>query len=233
MPDSSATPPQPVEIRKYPNRRYYDSSRSRHLTLEEIRGLIRDGHTVRITDSETSADITGRVLTQIILELDTPKIELFPVPLLQEVIRVNDQMMKGYLDRFFRQTSEGFVAFLKQFEDPLRGGLFPGVFPSFNLNMPWATPAASAPKAESPGPATPPPPPSNRTAEPGLGDALAALRREVATLQSELAKARRPRGSIAPPVPRSRARAKRKTASAKPAAARSSAAKRAIRRRRS
>ena len=46
-----------LDIRKYPNRRYYDATRSRHLTLPEIRNLIRDGYDVTVTDSRSGADI--------------------------------------------------------------------------------------------------------------------------------------------------------------------------------
>lgn len=189
MNKTTSTPEPPIEIRKYPNRRYYDTSRSRHLTLEEIRGLIRDGHNVRIVDSESSADITGRVLTQIILELDTPKLEFFPVPLLQQVIRVNDQMVKGYLEHFLRQSSEGFAAFLQQIEQPLRGGgLFPPAFGPFAA--PWMKPAGATDaglRAEAASaPATPPP-----AAEPDLAGSVEALRREVAGLRQRLGRARR------------------------------------------
>ncbi len=75
-----------LEIKKYPNRRYYDATRSRHVTLEEINNLIRDGYEVRVTDSKTGQDITAKVLAQIILELDSPKLGIFPVPLLHRLI---------------------------------------------------------------------------------------------------------------------------------------------------
>src|SRR5579872_4860512 len=87
-----------LQIRKYPNRRYYDATRSRHLTLEDIRSLVRDGADIRVTDSKTSADITAKVLAQIILELDAEKIDAFPVALLVRLIRVNDQLVKDFVD---------------------------------------------------------------------------------------------------------------------------------------
>src|SRR5690242_10711594 len=64
-----------LEIKKYPNRRYYDATHSRHLTLEEIRALIQQGYDIQVVDARTSADITAQVLTQIILELDTGKVD--------------------------------------------------------------------------------------------------------------------------------------------------------------
>ena len=70
-----------LEIKKYPNRRYYDATHSRHLTLEEIHTLIQQGYDLRVTDAKAGADITAQVLTQMILELDTPKLASLPVPL--------------------------------------------------------------------------------------------------------------------------------------------------------
>ena len=51
-----------LEIKKYPNRRYYDATHSKHLTLDEIRGLIQQGYDLRVVDAKTSADITAQVL---------------------------------------------------------------------------------------------------------------------------------------------------------------------------
>ncbi|MDB6124959.1 MAG: phaR [Pedosphaera sp.] len=111
-----------LEIRKYPNRRYYDVTRSQHLTLEDIRFLVREGHDIRVTDSKTSTDITAKVLAQIILELDAEKIDMFPVALLSRLIRVNDQMAKDFLERYFDQALSMFLQYKKQFEEQLRGG---------------------------------------------------------------------------------------------------------------
>src|ERR1041385_1848793 len=116
------TDPEPkhLEIRKYPNRRYYDTTRSRHLTLDEIRSLIRDGYDLRVTDSKTSVDITAQVLTQIILELDTQKLDSFPVPLLVRVIRVNDQLVKDFIEKYFNQALQSFLHYQQRFEEQIR-----------------------------------------------------------------------------------------------------------------
>src|SRR5438874_12363809 len=128
-PDSSEA--KHLEIRKYPNRRYYDTTRSRHLTLDEIRTLIRDGYDLRVTDSKTSADITAQVLTQIILELETPKLDSLPVPLLVRLIRMNDQLVKDFIEKYFNQALKSFFDYQKQIEEQIRKthGL-PPVFPS-------------------------------------------------------------------------------------------------------
>ncbi len=120
-----------LEIKKYPNRRYYDATHSRHLTLEEIRSLIQQGYDIRVIDAKTSADITSQVLTQIILELDSAKLDSLPVPLLVRLIRMNDQLIKDFIEKYFNQALQSFANYQHQLEEQLRRshGL-PTVFPT-------------------------------------------------------------------------------------------------------
>src|ERR1043166_8164267 len=116
QPDSTV---KKLELKKYPNRRYYDATHSRHLTLEEIRSLIQQGYDLRVIDAETSADITAQVLTQIILELDTRKLDSLPVPLLLRIIRMNDQLVKDFIEKYFNQALKSFQDYQQQLEEQL------------------------------------------------------------------------------------------------------------------
>src|SRR6266404_1751081 len=120
-----------LEIKKYPNRRYYDATHSRHLTLDEIRSLVQRGYDLHVIDAKTGADITAQLLTQIILELDTPKIDSLPVPLLMRIIRMNDQLVKDFIEKYFNQALKSFLDYQQQVEEQIRRthGL-PTVFPS-------------------------------------------------------------------------------------------------------
>src|SRR6476660_1986374 len=120
-----------LEIKKYPNRRYYDATHSRHLTLDEIRSLVQRGYDLHVIDAKTGADITAQVLTQIILELDTPKIDSLPVPLLMRIIRMNDQLVKDFIEKYFNQALKSFLDYQRQVEEQIRRthGL-PTVFPT-------------------------------------------------------------------------------------------------------
>src|SRR5437879_11288684 len=111
-----------LEIKKYPNRRYYDATHSRHLTLEEIRALIQQGYDLHVIDARTSADITAQVLTQIILELDTPKLDSLPVPLLVRLIRMNDQLVKDFIEKYFNQALKSFFDYQQQVEEQIQIG---------------------------------------------------------------------------------------------------------------
>jgi polyhydroxyalkanoate synthesis repressor PhaR len=174
-------PAETIEIRKYPNRRYYDTSRSRHLTLEDIRGMVRRGTNVRIVDSQTGADITSKTLMQMILEFDAPKVDLFTVPLLSAMIRVNDQVMKGFFEKFFLQALGSFFAFQNQIERQLReGSVLPSLFPVF---QPWPggshDPDKTATEKSAPGPVP-------KTADGALASTVEELQRQMAALQEKL-----------------------------------------------
>lgn len=76
-----------VRIRKYPNRRLYDTSRSRHLTHDGVIALVAEGRTVQVTDSRSGADITNAVLLQIMIERDPQKIAALPSDLVIRAMR--------------------------------------------------------------------------------------------------------------------------------------------------
>ncbi len=92
-----------VSVVRYPNRRLYDRSRARYVTLEEIEALIRDGKTVTIYDSKTGHDLTASILMQTILERHPERMDLLPVPLLHQMIRANDIVL-GFLRDYLRQS---------------------------------------------------------------------------------------------------------------------------------
>jgi polyhydroxyalkanoate synthesis repressor PhaR len=120
-----------LEIKKYPNRRYYDATHSRHLTLDEIRSLIQQGYDITVTDAKTGEDITAQLLTQIILELETAKLDSFPVPLLVRLIRVNDQVIKDFMEHYFNQALKSFLDYHRQFDEQVvKAHGLPSVFPS-------------------------------------------------------------------------------------------------------
>src|SRR6266446_694900 len=186
-----------LQIKKYPNRRYYDATHSRHLTLEEIRALIQQGYDIRVIDARSSADITAQVLTQIILELDTPKLDSLPVPLLVRLIRMNDQLVKDFIEKYFNQALKSFIDYQHQLEEQIRRthGL-PAVLPSVTawtkaMLQPFAS--AFGHGLESPSaPGVPEPSPSKDNQ---LEEQLKELQKHVAKLKqspkSKLSRRRR------------------------------------------
>jgi polyhydroxyalkanoate synthesis repressor PhaR len=76
-----------IRIRKYPNRRLYDTSRSTHLTHDEVLAIVRRGQRVQISDSRTESDITNEVLLQILIARDPATIAALPTQVLFAIAR--------------------------------------------------------------------------------------------------------------------------------------------------
>lgn len=198
MADHASATDKKLEIKKYPNRRYYDATHSRHLTLDQIRDMIQQGYDLRVIDAKTNADITAQVLTQIILELDTGKLDSLPVPLLVRLIRMNDQLVKDFIEKYFNQALKSFMDYQKQLEDQLRRthGL-PPLFPSVSawtkaMLQPFAAALTQTPEP-APEDAIPAAAPS-APAQVELQDQIDQLQQQVAALKKARARkaARRP-----------------------------------------
>jgi polyhydroxyalkanoate synthesis repressor PhaR len=94
---------EPVLITRYPNRRLYNRSQARYVTLPEIAELVRNGRTVAVRDSKTGDDLTRSILSQIILEQYPERMELFPVSILHAIIRANETAL-GFLREYVHQS---------------------------------------------------------------------------------------------------------------------------------
>ncbi len=88
---------QPVVVRKYENRRLYDTSSSRYVNLPEIAQLIRDGVEVQVVDAKSGEDITRVILTQIIHEDARQKKGELPLPFLRELVVASDRAFRDFV----------------------------------------------------------------------------------------------------------------------------------------
>lgn len=109
-----------LHIKKYPNRRYYDITRSMHVTLKDLYGVILEGQDIYVSDSRTGDDITNLVLLQILLERDQPKLDLFPSSIVHMMIRANRQVVQQSVDRYFGPFAKMFASTQKHFDTYLR-----------------------------------------------------------------------------------------------------------------
>ena len=130
---TSQPSPRPLKIKKYSNRRFYDTTRSCHVTLREMHDLVCEGYDLRITDSKSGADITNLVLTQIILERDPPKLDVFPADVLHQLIRTQQQFLGGVVEQFFAQVLKAHQASREQWSRFLRNTLGFGAMPAGDL----------------------------------------------------------------------------------------------------
>jgi polyhydroxyalkanoate synthesis repressor PhaR len=79
-------PRKPIIIKKYENRRLYDSTNSRYINQDEIARLVREGHELRVLDAATGEDLTRMVLAQIIVEDAKEPDSTFPLDILREMV---------------------------------------------------------------------------------------------------------------------------------------------------
>ncbi len=93
-----------VIIRKYGNRRLYDTSTSRYINLEDIAALIRNGTDVQIVDVNTGADLTGATLTQIIAEDAKDKPSGLPLELLRQLIVTTDHAGQEFISWYLKSA---------------------------------------------------------------------------------------------------------------------------------
>ncbi|MBL8880319.1 MAG: hypothetical protein JNG88_14490 [Phycisphaerales bacterium] len=112
--------PKKLAIKKYPNRRFYDTTRSCHVSSSEIHDLIVDGYEVEITDSATGENITNAFLTQLILEHHAPKLSIFPAQTLHQIIRTQQQLLGGVVEQYFRQWADSYRASHERWTELMR-----------------------------------------------------------------------------------------------------------------
>lgn len=96
-------------IKKYANRRLYDASQSRHITLDDIRGLIFKGEKVRVVEDKTGQDITRHILLQVIAEQEQFGRPILSTPVLEAIIRFYGNSLQGLLGVFLEKSVEGFL----------------------------------------------------------------------------------------------------------------------------
>ena len=107
--EGAQTPAEPVIIKKYANRRLYNTATSAYVTLELLSDMVRAGVDFLVQDAKTGEDITRSVLTQIIFEQESRGQSLLPVQFLRRLIRCYGDQMQGLLPPFLDMSMENFT----------------------------------------------------------------------------------------------------------------------------
>jgi polyhydroxyalkanoate synthesis repressor PhaR len=165
-----------VLVKKYGNRRLYDTEQSRYITLEELAESVRQGKDVHVVDAKTGQDLTTGTLAQIIIE-GRGAGRLLPPALLVQLIRMGDDALAEFLGQYvtwalevYLQTKQGVQAM-----GPFNPFSSFGLPRSFGIGGPaWPSGPAQAPR--------------QATAPPAAGDDVATLRRELEELKKSLKK---------------------------------------------
>lgn len=113
----------PRIVKKYPNRRLYDTAISRYITLEDIRRLVIDGVDFKVEDKRTKDDITRSILLQVIAEREENGTPIFTNETLQFIIRFYDDPMQTSITRYLELSMKLFSEQHQQFTDQLRNML--------------------------------------------------------------------------------------------------------------
>ena len=96
-------------IKKYPNRRLYDTETSAYITLTEVQRLVMDGATFVVRDAKTSEDLTRSILLQIILEEEAGGAPMFTEAVLANIIRFYGNAMQGFMGAYLEKNVQSFM----------------------------------------------------------------------------------------------------------------------------
>jgi len=106
--ESAEAKPQRV-IKKYPNRRLYDTTTSSYITLTEIKHLVMDGQTFAVRDAKTGDDLTRSILLQIILEEESAGAPMFTEAVLANIIRFYGHAMQSYMGSYLESNLQSLM----------------------------------------------------------------------------------------------------------------------------
>lgn len=165
-----------VTIKKYANRRLYDTERSCYITLDDLGAMVRDGRDFRVVDAKSGEDITHNVLTQIIMDTETKGETLLPVNFLRQLIGMYGDKMQSMVPQYLEASMASFRKNQQDVRAAFEGAL--GSNPLAELTRRNLEMFQQAAGAFMPGVA------GNKSKD----AEIAALKAEIAELRAELAR---------------------------------------------
>ncbi|WP_376099233.1 polyhydroxyalkanoate synthesis repressor PhaR [Roseomonas sp. CCTCC AB2023176] len=194
MAEIAAPDTRPVIVKKYANRRLYNTETSSYVTLEDLAAMVRQGRDFTVSDAKSGDDITRSVLTQIIVEEEAKGTNLLPIPFLRQLIGLYGDSMGAVVPRYLEATMGHFA---RQQEGVRRAaenamGGFGGAAHAFeeigkqNLAMFERAMSLFSPFPRGGNGAAPHP----GGGQPSSAEEVEAMREEIATLRRELAELR-------------------------------------------
>jgi polyhydroxyalkanoate synthesis repressor PhaR len=156
-----------VVIKKYGNRRLYDTTGSRYVNLDDIATLIREGKEVRVEDAQTGRDLTRVTLTQIITEDAKEKPTGLPLELLRQLIVASDQARQEFIMWYLKSAFDTYQAVQSAVQDRIG-----------NMQSALLSPVESMKRFLA----------GSQSQPPSANDELTSLRRRVAELEAKLKK---------------------------------------------
>lgn len=108
-----------ILIKKYPNRRLYNTESSSYITIHDVSTLIKEGSRVEVIDVTSNEDVTALVLTQIIMNKAKNNQELLPVSLLHLVIQFGENLLHEFFEKYLEKTMENYLIYRKAMDDQM------------------------------------------------------------------------------------------------------------------
>ncbi len=168
-----------VTIKKYANRRLYDTESSSYITLDRLAEMVREGREFEVVDAKTGEDITRQVLTQIIVDEEARGSTMLPVNFLKQLIGLYGNSMQGMVPQYLEAAMDAFQRNQSAMRDAFGGKVFADLAKR-NMEMFEGASRAFTSSASKPKPKTAPEKPrSDETELEQLRAELAALRDKV------------------------------------------------------
>ena len=119
---------EPIVIKKYANRRLYNTATSSYVTLEHLCQMVRDGQEFVVRDAKTGENITHQVLTQIIVDEEAKGQTMLPIGFLRQLIRLYGDSLQAFVPRYLESSMDTFARNQGQIREQIErafGGIFP------------------------------------------------------------------------------------------------------------
>ncbi len=181
----------PVIIKKYANRRLYNTETSSYITLDHLAAMTREGRDFKVVDAKTEDDITHNVLTQIIMEEEARGQTMLPVNFLRQLIALYGDSMQAMVPGYLEASMESFRRNQEQFKSAVEGAFANSPFAEMakrNMAMFEAAASAFKPGEGVAGGAAPAPAAPTTAPTPESADDVAALKAQLAQLQDKIEK---------------------------------------------
>jgi polyhydroxyalkanoate synthesis repressor PhaR len=129
MPEATSKAAEPVEIKKYANRRLYNTGTSAYVTLEDLAAMVKNGQDFLVHDAKSGEDITRSVLAQIIFEQENKEGQnLLPIAFLRQLIRFYGDSMQMLVPRYLEASIESFTREQEKFRQQMAQAFGVGAF---------------------------------------------------------------------------------------------------------
>jgi polyhydroxyalkanoate synthesis repressor PhaR len=125
--DDGSADSSPRVLKKYPNRRLYDTQTSSYITLADVKKMVLEGQDFVVRDAKTSDDLTRSILLQIILEEESGGVPMFSSQMLAQIIRFYGHAMQGMMGSYLEKNLQTFTDIQKRLADQSKGLLEPAV----------------------------------------------------------------------------------------------------------